>query len=897
MPARGAFEVMQEPAPSVLGRRGLRYRVKRDGAVTWYNFAKCPLCGHENYQCGVSESAGANGRLIHGVKCWHVADNGFGTDTPEYEDFLYTVGELTADEYGRVKNYAPATGGRPASRPPELRYRAVGRRPEEPLRPLNPDFHAKLRKRLRENPDAHLYLEGRGLRPETVNYFGLGLSTPYVSRKTGEEQSDALVYPVRARDGKLYNKYGYYNVPGVTRNPTDQNGWMSGEVRTYYADAVGVQKGVFVCEGAKDVWRHWQAISGTPLASELLLITSTHGTAFPEEWKDPAFWARWDTVYFGQDNDEAGDLVALKLAELVGREARRVSVPRWYGKDWTDFWQSGGDVSEFAQLLDEAPVVSLRIQPEEDAPGYGRFAYRPVNINGAFHGGHLYYTVQTLNRGVDVSRKETGEEVVHDVERLETVVVRSDRTVHSAVWAAAPKGTREKERVLRLTDGTLIDREPQANKYGTWSWDSIKTYLDGRSRTRPLGAILRDVAAHLRSSVWLPYEEDYAILAFTVPVTYAQAVFESVPLIFLNGPAGSGKSEMGRAMARICANAYISGQSSAASIARFIDESRGFVVLDDLEMIGNKGGEFSELVQALKLSYNKSTAVKLWTDVKTMRTQLLDFYGVKLINNTQGADGILSTRMLRIQTRKIPDNQKQAFGELTPTASQRLQELRDELHTWTFENVALIEAEYKALYPKGTDRSDEITAPLKVMASLAGDLELRSQLEIALTRQKHKTTDLEDPKDVLHEALKNLIAQGYDMISITHLVLEMRSLVSMDFGKSYTNEIPEWARPEWVGRMLRSFDLIDTDPAKAKRQRVYGANLRFYPIHPRFLDEVREFYAGQNVEIPIGERAPADFCQVCDNCPFRALACEIMSRRLEDEKRHRKQMTQITREH
>jgi len=184
------------------------------------------------------------------------------------------------------------------------------------------------------------------------------------------------------------------------------------------------------------------------------------------------------------------------------------------------------------------------------------------------------------------------------------------------------------------------------------------------------------------------------------------------------------------------------------------------------------------------------------------------------------------------------------------------------------------------------------------MASLAGDLELRSQLEIALTRQKKHTLDLDDPKEVLHEALKNLVAQGYDMISITHLVLEMRSLISHDYGKSFTNEIPEWARPEWVGRTLRSFDLIDTDPQRSKRMRVYGANLRFYPIRDSYLEEVKGWYEAQGMVVPIGTREdPTDFCQVCDNCPFKTLACEIMSRRQGEEKRQKGQLTQITKGH
>ncbi|HWS86443.1 MAG TPA: hypothetical protein VN282_05750 [Pyrinomonadaceae bacterium] len=216
-----------------------------------------------------------------------------------------------------------------------------------------------------------------------------------------------------------------------------------------------------------------------------------------------------------------------------------------------------------------------------------------------------------MRREVELTKNDFDEEVVAVFEELETVVIRSDRTVHTAVWSRSRKGTKQQNQVLRLSDGTLISDEPRANKYGTWSWGSVNAYLQGKSRARPLGEMLREVEEYLRSSVWLPYDEDYALLALTVPVTYAQAVFDAVPLIFLNGPAGSGKSQTGRAMARVSANAYVCGQSSAASIARFIDESRGFVVLDDLEAVGNKGGEFSELVQALKQSYSKATATKL----------------------------------------------------------------------------------------------------------------------------------------------------------------------------------------------------------------------------------------------------------------------------------------------
>lgn len=748
------------------------------------------------------------------------------------------------------------------------------------LRPLNPDFHGTLRKRLRENGRAIQCLSELGLDAETIDYFGLGLSAPYTNRKDNQEQADALVYPLRNQAGDFVGKYGYYNIPDVTKNPAGQSTWIAGEPRTYYAGAADGRRSVFVCGEPKDLWRIWQALRHTPLADELLLIASTNVDAFPKSWKDPAFWSKWEVVYLGHGAGKTNEQVVAKLAEIVGRDTRRVLVPEWFGEGWAEFWRSGGGVEEFSRLLEEAPVASVRVQPDEaQTLGYGRFPYQPLNINGAYHNGFLYHTAQVLRREVDLQRTETGEQVVADVERLETVVIRSDRTVHTARHVPAPRGTRERDRILRLSDGTLIDREPQPNKYGTWSWPSIGSYLEGDSKTRPLAEILRDVMAHLRSSIWLPFEEDYAILALIVPVTYVQRVFNSVPLIFLNGPPASGKSETGRAMARVCANACVCGQSSAASIARFIDESKGFVVLDDLEVIGEKSGEFGELAQALKLSYNKTTAVKLWTDIRTMRTQLLDFYGVKMINNTRGADGILGSRMLRIQTRRIPEGLKGKFAELVKTADHQLTGLRDELHTWAFENVAAVDEEYRLLSAKGSDRADEIMAPLRVMASLSNDAELKAQLERALARQQQATVDLGNPAEVMKEALKRLVVQGYDTISITHLVLEIRDLISNDYGKSFTADMAEWACPESVGRMLRREALIDFRSEQTKRIRVKGANLRFYPISTTFVLHVTGAYVKDGVEINVGSKKPQTFCQDCDSCQYRSLDCEIMKRR------------------
>lgn len=860
MSKQHAFERMRAPADEVMASRGIRTRKTKRGSTVWFNLERCPACGHKGYQCGVSESIGRNGRLVHGVHCFHPKDNPWNQENIHYADFLAHLGVIGADDADAVKNFE--------------RYDKPNARSL-----FNIDTATKYRKRLLKNPDALAYLHGRGLSDETIERFFLGLSAEWTNKASGEKRSNALLCPMRGMDGRLQGRNIYYNVPGVSVNPVNDNGWMKGEVSTFYADVVADQKALFICEGVKDVWRHWQELATHGRTTDFLLISSTHGTGFPEEWKQTDYWQRWDVVYCGQDNDDAGHDMARRVALLAGRDVRRVLVPSKLGKDWTDFWKNGGTIQWFHELLDNAAVMSQDVT--QDAPT-GRVSFDPIDINGAYHNGFLYYPVQTLVRETEKRIDHTGKVVEEVVESLETVVIRSDRTVHTAVSSRPRKGAGKHQVVWRLTDGTLIEAPPRPNTYGTWSWGAIDDYLNNRNKTRPLGAMLRDVYKHLRANVWLPYPEDYAVLALTVPVTYAQAAFEAVPLFIVNGPAGSGKSQLGIAMSQACANGSVIGQTSAASIARYIDETRGFVVLDDLESLGTKGNggkeanSFSELAQALKPSYNKSTGIKLWTDVKTMKTEKLNFFGVKFINNTQGVDDILGSRMLHIQTRTMPPEARAEFHERQGLTAAKLRALRDELHTWAFENIGEVIRVYAELVPGKSDRAEEITAPLKVIAALAGDPELEADFKTAIAMQRRKVIRPEDPVEVLWEALRNLVIQGYSWIMPNHLINEMKTMMPKVYDQQSTTQIPEWHQASWIGRQLRIFDLIDPN-TPGKRYRVRGGHLRAFPIHPRVLKEVREWAVEQDVEIKAtGSAAPESFCQNCATCAYCGSGCDMM---------------------
>lgn len=753
------------------------------------------------------------------------------------------------------------------------------------------NWNQKLVSRLKSNLQALEYLYKRSLTDETIQEFRLGLTYPY--NRDGVISSDALAFPIRNMDGSFSSHHAFYAIDSVTQNPIDKNGWMKGKPQIYFTHAFRKQKNLFVCEGIKDAWVVYQNLKKHDLLSQFLICSSTHGSSIPDEMKNADFWTKFEKIYLGHDHDSAGNKIAEKLSEFIPLECYRILCPSHYapikynsdgsekpenewGADWTDFFKLDGCIEEFLSLLEEAEPISLDVK-EEDNLSEGRFNVAPVDINGAYLNKKMYYPVQTL-----VRQKETDDyQNTYYVERYETVVVRSDATVHKAVISPAPKGTPESERVIRLSDGTLIRSAPKPNEFGTWNWSSINDYLHGRAKVRKTGDLFKDVQQILKKSVWLPVQEDYVVLALTVLATYVQNIFESVPLLFLNGPAGSGKSQTGIVMSKLSCNATVIGQVSAATAARHIDAARGFVVFDDLEGIASKGGrdggQFGELVQALKVSYNKHTAEKIWTDVKTMRTERLNFFGIKLISNTSGADDILSTRMLRIQTRHMPDSEKGTIQKFGVNEFRRIENLRQELHTWAFKNCVHID-DLASQSNEKSGRFDEIALPLRVIAKLVSN-ECEKELEVALAKQKTVVVETSDPIETLKEAAKNLIKEGFIQFTITQVILELRTLLDENYGAGMTNEIPEWQRPEWVGRQLRTLGLLESKDLG--RSSIFGKRLKIMQFNDYAVNEVIN-ELGATID---NYRDPFDFCKGCQTCAYANSTCELRPQRLQQEQK------------
>lgn len=886
LPLDSVFDLVRGPVKTVLDQYDIKIKVKGN----WRNLSSCPWCGHgqgthDNYQCGIHETPGDRG-YIHAVKCMHPHDSPSGDASPHYADFLVSLGALTQQEADQVKTARSSFQLAAAATQANTLRTDLGR--------MNEENNAKARRRLNANPKAMEYLtKVRGYTEKTIQRFKLGLSEPYV-RDGQVVHANALAAPLVGVDGNFYKKYVNYPIPGVTEvNRGDpKSPWAPGDARVYYSGDARHKKWLFVCDGLKDLWALTQLLEGHPLSEQMVLVSSTNGgLGFPADWKQPAYWERFDLVFAGHDNDKpaaltgvrAGDDHAKKLAKLAERELLRVTPPSV--KDWNDWTLQGHTVEDFKLLLEEAePIPVVERVGNDDGHSLGRFAADPVSIVGEYRNGYLYEAVRTLMREVVTS---TGEMVEH----YNTIVIRSDRTQHRAQQMPAPKGTPEHARVWRLIpDGTLLSRMPEPNPNLTWSWPSIRDWLGSKEQRVELQGLLVKVQNHLRGSIWLPNESDFAILSCAVVASYVQEVFDAVPLLLVTGPAGSGKSELGEAMRSLGANSRnVLARVSAATLARHIDATRGLVVIDDLEQIaggGNsKDGQFDDLVQTLKLSYKKTTAMKMVTEFKngTAIQREFNFFGIKVINNTRGSESILGSRMLTINTRHMPSHVSVAKGlKLSPEDQA---EVRNLLHNWAFSNVQAVAETYQAIFPNKTGRQDEIEAPLKVIAALAGDVALADMLDKALARQKNVSSDPFSPEEILKEALQSIVRRSMERdgviptwITVTQVMMEMASMVDANYGKEFTTSLASIEKPEWVGRTLIQRYV---DPDERQRTTMYGKGLRAYKLTEDFL---RVITAKFTAETPAFKELPRSanfkaFCKACESCPYNA-HCEMQQHRV-----------------
>ncbi|MBE0557571.1 MAG: hypothetical protein IH628_10095, partial [Proteobacteria bacterium] len=385
------YSLLQEIEPE-LQKHGVPYKAIPKGETTWFNLKWCPACGKEgDFECGISEQWGTNTNkgYVHGYQCWHGGKM-------LVADVLRALGINVRDSSSNTSE-RDSVVQKPVKRKKLAAASSDNRRVDD-YALLNEDVNAGYRRNLKNNPEAMQYLLKRGLTLVTIDMYQIGLSREEVIKDTGEVRKNVLKVPLFNSKFQAVKKYSNYLLPGVTEGvDPKRRSWMPGNPTTYYGNAVGDRKIVFVCEGEKDLWIVRQKIRGTELDDKLLPITSTNGLVVPKEWTEELFWRRFEAVYLGQDTDKAGEEIYESVRKCPLVNPFRVRVPEGMGKDWTDYFLNGGTVEFFAELIEKAPKANPVLCDDENG-GWGTLDYDPIDISGVFHNGHLYYPFLTLER-------------------------------------------------------------------------------------------------------------------------------------------------------------------------------------------------------------------------------------------------------------------------------------------------------------------------------------------------------------------------------------------------------------------------------------------------------------------------------------------------------------------
>ena len=749
-------------------------------------------------------------------------------------------------------------------------------------------------------PRALEHLRQLGLTDATLRRFRFGLAAPYQSRRTGLTVSAAVCFPLLGCAGLPVRRFGMLAVPGLTQNAPAPS-WCAGEPRTYYAGPVTGRTRVLVAGGPTELWLLAQHLDAAE-DRDLLVVASAHGLSPPREWMDPAFWRDWEEVYLAQAGDAAGEEAARGIARLAGRAARRVSPPcagSEAGSGWRGFFRAGGSARELRDLMAAAAVVSAeppragppQAVPPTAGPGAplaaaapGEYEVERVNVNGAYVRGQLYYPFVIEHVEVETAVGRDGQVTGRTVTSYRTKVVRSDAAVLDVMLLPAPKGTLRERRVLALSDGTRLLREPQPNHRATWPLRDINAYIAkvraGQPVCRPLAHMLGDLRAHMEAAVWLPQADDHAVLALYAALSFVYTVFDAIPLVLVTGEKGSGKTALAEAIEAVAFNAVLVGSTSAAAAIRAANEGRGLMVLDDLESVGTAlaGEAFSDLHQMLKLAYKRTTGRKVVTE-RSGRTVEFDFFGPKVVNNTSGIDPITRSRMYEVRTRRMPPELRAGTAARLPGFDpRRAAELRSELHGWAMAHAHEVEAAYRdAVAEAGrTDRAEEIALPLRVLAGLAGDRELCGALDRALRRQERARRDDVDLGELLREAVVAVVRGGATReVSLAQLRLELRLASEAGASEGFADGQPVWRQPWWISNQLAALDLRDVGQPVGRR-RLYGRLTKLFALPTELVQRIRD-QAGEGAAAPAAADAFA-FCtgRPCAECPYAGVCADTL---------------------
>lgn len=211
----------------------------------------------------------------------------------------------------------------------------------------------------------------------------------------------------------------------------------------------------------------------------------------------------------------------------------------------------------------------------------------------------------------------------------------------------------------------------------TISPEGVQKYLSKQAniKTKDLHKRITD---QIKIYCYLKDDEMYEIIALYIMLTYLYQRIDFIPILHLNGEAGTGKSQIIKIATKLGFNASTTISTTSSSFFRRIDRKRGLYCMDEKEKLEDYE---KELLNGCVYEGNIHTiSEKVDDNYKDVDFQIYTPVILACINEIYGAT---STRTIKIETIKPPrKNSKYPVIKLTEDEQVWI-DIRDDLCIWS----------------------------------------------------------------------------------------------------------------------------------------------------------------------------------------------------------------------
>ena len=328
--------------------------------------------------------------------------------------------------------------------------------------------------------------------------------------------------------------------------------------------------------------------------------------------------------------------------------------------------------------------------------------------------------------------------------------------------------------------------------------------------SRALNELLDDVRDFIRRYIVVRTDHEFVVLSLWVVHTYCFQAFDYTPYINITSPTpGAGKSQLLRVL-KLLVNKPESADMAftTAALTRTVDEDQPTLLVDEMDAFFGGNTDRAEAMRGiLNGGFSRKGKVILCEGPQHKRRKLKTFCPKAFAGI--GRDHLPET----IRTRSIPIAMKRKRRDET-VEKLRERKVRAEVNTlkkqiaaWSERNTAYLEDAEPEPAIGLTDRGDDVSEPLLVIAEIAGAMRAK-KVRAAMTKLLAETNRSDD--DVGVELLRDifeLVPRDVPFISTEGLLsklcdLEERPWATWGHGNPMTGRA--------LARRLKEFGICPT---------------------------------------------------------------------------------------